>query len=336
MKILILTGIYPPEIGGPAMYAKALSESFESLGQEVKIRTFTFEKFLPTGFRHLFFLFKIIPAFLWSEKVLILDTFSVALPAVLLSKIISRKTFLRTGGDFLWESYVERTKKKVLLSKFYETEINNFSLKEKTIFSLIGFVLRNVSLLVFSTTWQKNIFLKPYDLKEEKIAIIENCYASRENAFFKDEIKKVFVAGTRNLVWKNHEILSSAFKTAQVVNPEIFLDIERMSYEKFLEKISDAYAVILVSLGDISPNMILEAIRFNKPFILTKENGLNDRLADISILVDPLDEKDIAEKIIWLSSLENYRRQEEKIRSFNFTRTYRDLAGEFIVWFEKI
>jgi len=30
MKILIATGIYPPDIGGPAKYAKSLAEELES------------------------------------------------------------------------------------------------------------------------------------------------------------------------------------------------------------------------------------------------------------------------------------------------------------------
>ena len=59
------------------------------------------------------------------------------------------------------------------------------------------------------------------------------------------------------------------------------------TFEKFMERISRCYAVILASLGDISPNMILDAIRHNKPFILTKETGLYDRLKNIAILLTP-------------------------------------------------
>ena len=71
------------------------------------------------------------------------------------------------------------------------------------------------------------------------------------------------------------------------------------TFEKFMERISRCYAVILASLGDISPNMILDAIRHNKPFILTKETGLYDRLKNIAIFVDPENTDDIKEKILF-------------------------------------
>ena len=117
-KILIATGIYPPKVGGPAQYAKNLKDSFEKLGHEVIVKTYGVEDYLPSGVRHLFFLFKIIPAVLSSDMIFVLDTFSVGLPAVLACKIFGKKSMIRTGGDFLWEGYVERTGKKILLRKF--------------------------------------------------------------------------------------------------------------------------------------------------------------------------------------------------------------------------
>ena len=66
------------------------------------------------------------------------------------------------------------------------------------------------------------------------------------------------------------------------------------------------------SLGDISPNMIMDAIRYNRPFIVTRETGIYDRIKDIAIFVDPENTEDIAEKIVWLSQPENYEKQKEK------------------------
>jgi hypothetical protein len=60
MKILIATGIYPPKIGGPAQYALNLKNEFEKMGHGVRVKTYGIEGKLPTGFRHLFFFFKII------------------------------------------------------------------------------------------------------------------------------------------------------------------------------------------------------------------------------------------------------------------------------------
>ena len=60
MKILICTGIYPPEIGGPAQYAKNLSEFWQKEGHRVNVKVFSRFNFLPTGLRHLVYFFNIL------------------------------------------------------------------------------------------------------------------------------------------------------------------------------------------------------------------------------------------------------------------------------------
>ena len=53
---------------------------------------------------------------------------------------------------------------------------------------------------------------------------------------------------------------------------------------------------MVVTLGDVSPNTILDAIRADKPFIMTTETGFTERLKDIAVFVNPEDTRDIAEK----------------------------------------
>src|SRR3989344_8224943 len=210
MNILITTGIYPPKIGGPAQYGKNLKTAFEEMNFNVVVKTFLFEDHLPSGIRHIFFFLKIVPAVLRSDVVFILDTFSVGLPSVFACKIFGKKSIIRTGGDFLWEQYVERTGKKVLLRNFYLQEKDNFSLKDKIIFNLTGWVLTGASKVVFSTQWQKNIFVGAYGLNETKVSIIENYYGPKEGEFRPKN--KVFVASSRDLKLKNRALLEKIFK----------------------------------------------------------------------------------------------------------------------------
>lgn len=141
---------------------------------------------------------------------------------------------------------------------------------------------------------------------------------------------KVFIAGTRNLKWKNLDLLKRACVLAQKAVPDLVLDLDNAPYEKFLEKIKNSYAVILVSLGDISPNLVLDALRLKKPVVLTQETGLRERLGQAVIWVDPQDEKEIAEKIVWLSDQENYRVACERVQNFSFAHSWREIATEFI------
>ena len=49
-------------------------------GESVKVKAFRIERKLPTGLRHFFYFFKILPAVFWCDFIIALDTWSVALP----------------------------------------------------------------------------------------------------------------------------------------------------------------------------------------------------------------------------------------------------------------
>jgi glycosyltransferase involved in cell wall biosynthesis len=334
MKILIATGIYPPKIGGPAQYALNLKNEFEKMGHSVKVKTYGIEEKLPTGVRHLFFFFKIILVVSKSDVVFIFDSFSVGLPTVLACKIFGKRGIIRTGGDFLWEQYIERTKKKVLFRNFYNTEINDFSFKERIIFKLTKWTLQNTSKIIFSTQWQRDIFVKAYDLDLEKTKIVENYYGEKESDLQYEN--KEFLASTRNLTWKNLDVLKKVFDKIKITHPESSLFGNNLPYGKFMQKMSKSYAVILISIGDISPNMILDAVRLNRPFICTKEVGIYERIKTAGIFVDPLNEKEIENAILNLLTEDGYKDSKEKIRNFNFTHSWNEIAGEFINVYESL
>lgn len=312
MQILIATGIYPPRVGGPAQYAKNLEEVWKKEGHTVAVATYEKEHSMPTGIRHLYYMFRIIPKVMDADFVLALDTFSVGVPASIVCKLLGVPLVIRTGGDFLWEGYVERTKKKVLLKEFYtQTDLD---LKEKIIFYLTKFALKLATKIVFSTEWQKQIW-SVYSIDPKKVSVVENFYGPKVPSETKN---KDFLGTTRPLVWKNLDMLPEGVIT------------RAMPYEEMMKTMSECYAVILVSLGDISPNMILEAIRHNKPFILTRENGITERVQDCALFIDPLDPTDIADKMNWLSNDVNYAEQKKKVEAFTFTHTWEEIGKEIL------
>ncbi len=335
MKILISTGIYPPDIGGPAQYARNLYETWKGEGHDVKVAAYRWERAFPTFIRHILFFLKIFRKGWNADMILVLDTWSAAVPTMYACKIMRKKYIVRTGGDFLWESYTERTGELVLFKDFYYTSLNKLSRKEKLVYKLGGDALRNASTVIYSTEWQKNIFEKAYKLDSRKSKIVENFCGAREEQIQPEN--RVFVAGTRELVWKNIDMLKKTFKIAQTkVTEPIEFDTTKAVYDNFQERMRRSYAVILTSIGDISPNMIFDAIRVGTPFILTKETGISERVKDCAIFVDPMNEKDIVEKIVWMSDRKNRDMQAEKIKRFTWTHTWSDIGKEIISIYGKI
>ena len=339
MKILIATGIYPPDIGGPAQYARNLYETWKKQGHEVKVAAYRWERAFPPLVRHILYFSKILRKGWNADLILVLDTWSAAVPTMFACMLMHKKYVLRTGGDFLWESYVERTGDLVLFKDFYATCVNKFSRKEKLVFSLGRKALRYARTIVFSTEWQQGIFTKAYDLDPKKQTIIENYCRPRE--VFTEPEGRFFVAGTRHLKWKNAELLKEAFVEAQAeiskrgLEP-IELDCGKAVYDSFVEKIRHSYAVILVSLGDISPNMIYDAIGTGTPFVVTTETGIVNRIKDAAVFVDPLNKKDIVEKIVWIADPKNRALQAKKVQSLTFVHTWEQIADEIVAVWNKV
>lgn len=334
MKILITTGIYPPQIGGPAQYAQNLAEAFRMQGHHVRVRTYKLERFLPMGIRHTLFFFRSLCA-MWGVGVVVaLDTFSVAFPTVCAGRLLGKKVLIRTGGDFLWEFYAERTGDLVLFRDFYQTRMDKLNAKERLIFRLTRWTLQNANAIVFSTKWQRDIFTQAYTLNPQKNHIVENFYGERLLSF--SPTTKNFVSASRPLKWKNHDRLAEAFMRVHTKGVSVVHDFSTVPHEKFIEKLQHAYAVILVSLGDISPNMILDAIRCGKPFILTKETGFTEKLKDVALFVDPENVADIAEKIEMLCDPKIYAEYQARVQKFSFTHSWREIAEEFLAISKKI
>jgi glycosyltransferase involved in cell wall biosynthesis len=332
MKILIASGIYPPDIGGPAQYARNLYETWKKQGHDVKVAAYRWERAFPPIVKHLFYFSKILRKGWNADLILVLDNFLSAVPTMLACMLMHKKYVIRTGGDLLWEWYVERTGEMILFKDFY-SKPRTLSFKEKIIYKWSKAAFKHASAIIFSTQWQKDIWEKEYKLNPAKTYIVDNYCGPRES--FIEPDNRTFVAGTRLIKWKNVELLKEAFEEARSEIkkrglPDIELDCGKAVYDSFVEKIHRSYAVILVSLGDISPNMILDAVRVGTPFIVTKENGITDLIKNAALFVDPQNKKDIVEKIVWLADPANRATQAKKVQAISYIHSWEQIANEIV------
>lgn len=326
-KILITTGLSPTDVGGPAQYAPNLAKAFQSLGFEVKTRSFSASMSLVTGVRHILFFFKLISSALWADTILTLDTFSVGVPSVVIAKILRRKSIVRVGGDFLWEAYIGRTKEALTLTEFYE-HMPNLNLKERIVLSLTKGLLRHVDIVAFNTEWQRSIWQKVYSVPDKKIAVIRNFVPKRAPAI-EPERKNILWAG-RMIPIKNVDILKEAYDEAKLSSPLLSLDIvTKVSHNELIQQIRRCYAVVQPSLTEISSNFILEAASFGKPFILTNQTGTRELYDKGGIFINPKDKKELREALIKIMEPLEYERLRRELLEIEVSRSWEVLAKEY-------
>ncbi|MFA5126634.1 MAG: glycosyltransferase family 4 protein [Patescibacteria group bacterium] len=116
MKILIATGLYPPDIGGPATILRALAKSLQEHGFGVKIITYSAVKnsadekgFVYRIAKNRFYsrwhyLAKMFFLASQADLVYATDTYSVGYFAWLLNKFFGKKYIVRFAGDSAWET----------------------------------------------------------------------------------------------------------------------------------------------------------------------------------------------------------------------------------------
>jgi len=334
MKILICTGIYPPDIGGPAKYAKNLKEEFEKRNFTVRVLAYKLEKKLPIGIRHLLYFFRVIANLNKTDLIISLDTFSVSFPAVLATKIFKKKIIIRVGGDSLWETYVEKTGDLITLEEFYE-HMPKLPFKHQMIYILQKFTLKNASALAFNTEWQKDLFQKAYQLDPGKLFIIENYYGVKDEDISTKE--KIFLFAGRKIKFKNLQAIEEIFHELRREKIDIKLEIiDNLNQAQLGDKIRSSYALIVPSISDFAPNFIIEGISLNKPFILTQNCGLTEKLKDLGLFVDPFNKQDIKNKILMMSDDKVYPQFKENIRKFSYTHLWPEIAGEFLGIYKKL
>ncbi|MBI4086502.1 glycosyltransferase family 4 protein [Candidatus Kaiserbacteria bacterium] len=103
MKILIATGVYPPDIGGPATYTKMLEEHLPKYGYDVSVLPFKDVRYLPKVVRHVAYFAKCLRRAKDADVIFAQDPVSVGVPALVAAKMLRKPFFLRVGGDYAWE-----------------------------------------------------------------------------------------------------------------------------------------------------------------------------------------------------------------------------------------
>lgn len=335
MKILITSGLAGSDVGGPAQYGPNLREDFSLLGFKSQLISYgKVEKILPTGLRHLYFALKILPKVFNSNYVLALDTYSVGIPSVILSKIFNKKLIIRVGGDFLFSTYLNRTSEQLTLREFYEN-LPKLNMKERIIFYTTKLLMKKVNFLAFNTAWQKDIWKSAYSLNEDQVGVVRNFVPSKFKS--SEPTKKNFLWAGRIIPEKNIDMIKRVSEKVKSTHPEFSIEIVTGEpREKILERLSLCYVALSPAVTDVCPNFIIEAISFNKPFLMTRESGLSEIFPKGGMFLDPKNEEEWKRAIEKMLEEDVYNKYKAELIETTYTHSWSEMAVDFINIWKKI
>lgn len=117
-KIIIATGIFPPELGGPATYSERLAMELKRRGFDISLITYfnsgviskkydfsviKIYRLYPAGLRHFFYFWRLLKIAKDADLIYAQCPISSGLPAYLASKVLKKKFVLKIVGDYAWE-----------------------------------------------------------------------------------------------------------------------------------------------------------------------------------------------------------------------------------------
>lgn len=226
-EITIATGIFPPDIGGPATYTEALGRGLAKEGIKVtvvcysdmtgerddvypfRVMRISRRHILPV--RYLLYLLALLRCVAKSNLIYAMGPVSDGLPAWIVSIILRKPLLIRLGGDFVWERSLELGKTSAPLRAFYHEPQDIFN---RLLIAIVNRVLKAATGIVFSTNFQKSIYERDLGVSPTKSVVIENPVPLIDSKQIYPRIirepKEILFAG--RLIRKNNlEILIEAF-----------------------------------------------------------------------------------------------------------------------------
>ncbi len=297
-KILIVTGIYPPDIGGPATFVKDFFYFLKNKNDLVKVITLQNKQNIKNNEQNIIKINRDLNKFI--RTIILIKTirkYAKNVETVLCCGLmfetyiallgLKNKKIYRFVGDSIWEKYLSSKKSNI-------SDDKNINLFLKFITFFRNYILNKFDLIITPSNYLKN-YIKKY-IKSRNIKIINNFanFEKNKNNKFQEEIslkKRVnFIALSRLVKWKNIDILIESFKYLNEFNLHIYgsgpeekllkKKIKKLSLDNvFLYgsiKRSEVYQLLLksdcfiqISSYEGMSFSVLEALALNKPMLLS-------------------------------------------------------------------
>lgn len=272
MRILIATGVYPPETGGPATYTKLLEERLPAYGFTVSVLPFRAVRKWPRGIRHAAYFLKCFAMARRADIVYAQDTVSVGLPAALASRLARKKFVVRVPGDYAWEQGVRRFGITDDLNVFQH---KRYGARVEFLRSIQKFVIRRAIAVVTPSEYMKGIVRR---WNTPRTQVIYSSIELPPHATPPQNRPEGFlvVSSGRRVPWKGFEALEQV--VAREKDWHLFI-AENLPREQALGWVQAADVFVINSTYEGLSHALVEAMSLGTPVIATDVGG-NPELID--------------------------------------------------------
>tara|TARA_B100002003_G_scaffold250711_1_gene291133 strand:- start:497 stop:2779 length:2283 start_codon:yes stop_codon:yes gene_type:complete len=352
-NVLIATGLFPPDIGGPATYSKLLLDELPKEGFNITIASFGEVRHLPKFIRHIFYFFKVLNRGKNADIIFAQDPVSVGFPAVLASKVLSKKFILKIVGDYAWEQYQVENNKFISIEEF---QTGSFGFKAGIRRKVERWVAKSAEKIIVPSLYLKKI-ISMWGVSEDNIYVIHNGLKKIAYQGDKKVLRtllqfdgKLIISIGRIISLKRFDALIEAMPALLKQFPNIKLMIvgsgpeeavlNRLIQELGLEKhislsgslpkdvlfkyIHASDLLVLNSIHETFPHQLLEAMSIGTPVVATSVGGIPEIVENNKegLLVKSGNEKELKKAIIKILTDENLSlrlTKEAKKKADNFS-----------------
>ncbi len=229
-KIVLATGIFFPDVGGPAIHVRKIAEALVGRGHRPVViaygdydgpQTFPFKVVrisnkLGPLFRRTLYLATVLRESFGAKTLYAFNISTAGLPVFIVGKILRKKIFIRVPGDPIWERIVEGGKRLVSFVSYYKQGF--YAIDRPWLFKAIKFALPRFDQLVFYTPFLSDIYSKYYDVPTNKITIILNPVYRKQPLNVPLAIEPTVLFAGRFVAYKNLELVIRSDMPAEAKN----------------------------------------------------------------------------------------------------------------------
>ncbi len=289
-RILLATGIYPPDIGGPATYSQTLFDKLPKYGLKTEVLSYGSVRKFPKVFRHIIYFLKVLARGFKSDIIFAQDPVSVGLPACLAARLLGKKFFIKIVGDYAWEQGTQRFGVGDILDDFINKK---YGFKIEFLRSVQKFVAGCAVKIIVPSRYLKMI-VSNWGVAPDKIKVIYNSFELSDGELLtvtKKEVRSrlnfsgtILISAGRLVPWKGFELLIDLMPEILKNIPDAKLIIigsgpDKTKLENKIKYLNLGNKIVL--LGSIKHEDLLLYLKGGDIFVLnTAYEGLSHQILE--------------------------------------------------------